>query len=461
MTRSRMRRVVAPAVAAAAAVGLAGCLQNPNAGGGGGEGLGGFVDNSLADGDKVVTVLGAFGGGEEDLFNESLAEFEASSGIDVQYTSDNNFTTLIRARVNSGQAPDIGLFPQPGGLIEQAGQGKIQPIDTYLDYDALNSTLVPGFLDSARFKGRVYAAPMRMAVKSLVFYPKETYTAAGYGTEPATVQEIYAIGDEIKADGAAPWCMAWGSDAATGWVGTDWIEEYMLRLHGPEVYDDWIYHRIPFNDPVVVEAFEAYGELAKGDGNVYGGANAILNTPFGEAFLPAFDDPPKCYLERQGNFVTGFYPDDVQEDLDNQVGLYVFPPYEGGYDGQPILGGGDLAALYNGNDADSIEVMKFLSSDQFGKPWASAGGWLSPHLTFDSSLYPDELTRQVAAIAGDADVFRYDGSDVMPNAVGGGSFWTGMVEWMNGSKTTQQVVDDIEDSWPEAEGTDQSTSTDG
>ncbi len=45
-------------------------------------------------------------------------------------------------------------------------------------------------------------------------------------------------------------------------------------------------------------------------------------------------------------------------------------------------------------------------------------------------------------------MFRYDGSDVMPGAVGGGSFWTGMVEWLKGSKDSQQVCDEIEAGWP-------------
>jgi alpha-glucoside transport system substrate-binding protein len=138
----------------------------------------------------------------------------------------------------------------------------------------------------------------------------------------------------------------------------------------------------------------------------------------------------------------------VQENLDDRVGIYVFPPIEGGFQGQPILGGGDLAALFNGNDDESKEVMRFLTSDEFGDKWAQAGGWLSPHTSFDMDNYPDQTTKDIATIAVEADVFRYDGSDLMPNAVGGGSFWSGMVQWMGGEKSSKQVTDDIEASWP-------------
>ncbi|WP_122261965.1 ABC transporter substrate-binding protein [Ornithinimicrobium cerasi] len=444
MANSRWRRVTASAIVAAGALTLTGCLQNPDQSGG----AGGFgADTEPDEGDGVVTVLGAFGGQEMEAFEASLAAWEEESGIDVQYVSDQDFTTTILLRVNSGDAPDIGLFPQPGGVLQMAAQGQIVPIDQFLDYESLDSTLVNGFLDSARYQGRVYAAPMRMAVKSVVWYPKAAYEEGGWSTEPASLAELDEIGEQIKADtGKTPWCIGWESAQATGWVGTDWIEEYMLRLHGPDVYDDWIYHRIPFNDERVVQAFEAYAELATDD-NVLGGSTGILNTPFAEAMTPAFQDDPDCYLMRQGNFATGFFPADVQDNLDEEVGIFVFPPAEDGYDGQPILGGGDLAAAFR-YDADTVAFMEFLTSDQFGAEWAQAGGWLSPHSTFDETNYPDDIHRQMAQMAIEADVFRYDGSDVMPKEVGSDSFWKAMVDFQNGA-SAQAVTDAIEAGWPD------------
>jgi len=206
-------------VVAAAALVLSGCLQNPNAsGGGGGAGGtgGGFADGGSADGDKVVTILGAFGGDEEKNFNASLAEFEKTSGIDVKYTSDQDFTTTIKQKVSSGDSPDIGLFPQPGGMLEFAAQKKVWPIDTYLDYDKLQGTLLPGFLDAGRYKGRVYGAPMRNAVKSIVWYPKAAYEKGGYSTAPTSIQDLRTnVAEKIAATGITPWCIGWESDQAT------------------------------------------------------------------------------------------------------------------------------------------------------------------------------------------------------------------------------------------------------
>ncbi|PZO60319.1 MAG: carbohydrate ABC transporter substrate-binding protein [Pseudoxanthomonas suwonensis] len=442
------RRALMGGAAAASALGLASCLQNPDSGGsGGGGGNGSDGGSAGGSGDGVVTILGNFGGQEADGFNAALQAWSEENGIQVEYTSDQDFVNTIRTRASAGDAPDIALFPQPGGLLELAAE-HITPISDYLDESALKETLIPGFLESATLDGTVYAAPVRLAVKSLVWYPTAAYTEGGYSTEPATVQELMAISDEIKASGTAPWADAWNADQATGWVGTDWLEEFMLRIHGPEVYDQWTSHEIPFNDPKVVQALDELGKLLKTEGNVLGGSQTILNTPFAEASLPLFEDPPAAMLHRQGNFVTGFFPDDVQEDLDNKVGVFALPKWEGGFDGQPILGGGDLAALFAQGDEEAVKVMEFITSPEFGAEWAKAGGWLSPHSTFDNSQYADETTRRVADIAANAEVFRFDGSDLMPGSVGGGSFWTAMVEWIGDEKDTQQVLDEVEASWP-------------
>ena len=330
-----------------------------------------------------------------------------------------------------------------------------KPLPRKLDEIVVETGLALGYrpgnhIDASRYKGRVYGAPMRNAVKSVVWYPKAAYDEAGLPKDPDTIQALRTdVADKIAAKGIKPWCIGWESDQATGWVGTDWIEELMLRMYGPTVYDDWTSHRIPFNDERVVKAFDEAAKFNKDPEMVLGGTKGVLNTAFGDAMTPAFSKPPKCMLHRQGNFATTFYPKPVQADLDNQVGIYVFPKFEGGYDGSAILGGGDLAALFNGNDDDSKKVMAFITSDKFGAPWAKAGGWLSPHKTFDLSNYPNETTKKIALIANKASVLRFDGSDLMPKSIGSDVFWKEMVKWENG-QSSKQTADNIEAAWPKS-----------
>ena len=285
-------------------------------------------------------------------------------------------------------------------------------------------------------------------MKSIVWYPKQAYEAGGCDKAPATIQELQTnVADKIKATGISPWCMGWESDQATGWVGTDWIEELMLRMHGPDVYDDWVAHRIPFNDERVVQAFDEFAKIAKDPTQVLGGPKGVLNTAFGDAMTPAFAPNPRCMIHRQGNFATTFYPSRSRPTSTTAWASTSTRRTRVATTGNAILGGGDLAALFNGNDPDAQAVMKFLTSDQFGDKWAKPAVGSRRTRTFDVSNYPNETTRQIAEIANQADVLRFDGSDLMPKEVGSGTFWTEMVKWENG-QDSQETADNIEKSWP-------------
>ena len=48
-----------------------------------------------------------------------------------------------------------------------------------------------------------------------------------------------------------------------------------------------------------------------------------------------------------------------------------------------------------------------------------------------------------------AETARFDASDLMPSAVGGGSFWTGMVDYTrNGPSSLDGILAEIDASWP-------------
>ena len=66
-----------------------------------------------------------------------------------------------------------------------------------------------------------------------------------------------------------------------------------------------------------------------------------------------------------------------------------------------------------------------------------------------------------ARTALDAGVWRYDASDLMPTEIGGwtegvgpGAFWQGMIDWVDGIRTIDQVFADIDAEWAalEADG---------
>lgn len=422
----------------------AACLGGES--GGGGTAEGGSEGGGGGGGGGSVEIMGAFLDDEAEDFRTALQPL-IDEGVDVTYNPTPDFDTLITTRVEGGDLPDIALFPQPGLLLDIADQTDALPVSEYVDLEALEASLIPGFLDAAtNADGEVMGFPMRMAVKSALWYPKPAFEEAGYQI-PGTQEELVALEQQIRDDGNTPWCLGMESGDATGWVATDWIEEYMLRLHGPEVYDQWVTHDVQFSSPEVKSAFEKFGERWQTDGNVVGGAQGMLSIAADASTAGLFEDPPQCYLHRQGNFATAFFPDDVQENLDENVGVAYFPPDTSGYEGNPVLAGGDLALLLNDTPA-ARQTMEFLSQENFGELWAQEGGWLSPHTGFDPENYPTQVEKDLGAIGAEADILRFDASDLMPGPVGAGSFWTGTVDWVGGQSDLDGVLQGIDSGWP-------------
>jgi alpha-glucoside transport system substrate-binding protein len=427
-------------VAAVAMLFASACLSEEGGGGGGGGG-------EAAAGDKQIEIMYGFGGDQSKGFEGAMKEFETSSGITLKFTdASQSFDTLIRPRVQGNNPPDIALFPQPGLMLDFAKQGKLQDLGTMLDVNSLKSALVPGVLDVGTQEGKVYGFPVNFNVKSLVWYPKKAFEAKGYQV-PTTIAELEALTDKIKADGTTPWCVGIESAGATGWVATDWIEDFVLRYGGPEKYDQWVRHEIPFNDPVVVQSAQEFEKLALADGNVFGGRKSVVSTNFGVAMNPMFQDPPKCFLHRQGNFITqkGFLTEKVRQNLDEEVGVFQLPGTDA--NNKPLLVGGDLAGAFT-NDDDVKKALEFMSSPQFKFSNIATATWLSAVKSFDLGQYPNETTKTVAKLAYESTVSRFDGSDTMPGAVGAGSFWKDMTAWISGQKSLDEALKDIEDSWP-------------
>jgi alpha-glucoside transport system substrate-binding protein len=437
----RWRRLFQAIVVAAVAMLFASaCLSEEGGGGGGGGGGEGGA------GDKQIEIMYGFGGDQSKGFETAMKEFEQSSGIKIKLTSaSQSFDTLIRPRVQGGNTPDIALFPQPGLMLDFAKQGKMQDLGSMLNVDQLRSSLVPGMLEAGTQDGKVYGAIVSMNVKSLVWYPKKAFEAKGYKV-PTTIAELEALTNQIKADGTTPWCVGMEAAAATGWVATDWMEDFVLRFGGPEKYDQWVRHEIPFTDPVVVQAAQEFEKLTLADGNTFGGRKGVVSNNYATAMNPMFDDPPKCFLHRQGQFITqkGFITEKVRPKLDEEVGVFLLPGTDA--NNKPVLGGGDLAGAFT-NDEDTKKALEYMTSETFNAGTREAS-YMSPHKGFDLNQYPNQTTKDIAKLAYGATVFRFDGSDLMPGAVGAGSFWKGMTAWVSGQKSLDETLKDIDDSWP-------------
>ncbi|MGB7486981.1 MAG: ABC transporter substrate-binding protein, partial [Phormidesmis sp.] len=372
------------------------------------------------------------------------------TGIEVRYEGTDAFTTLLPVRVDSGNAPDIAMFPQPGLMRSLAEEGALVPVTEVLSRSELEAYYPDSWIELSTVNNDIYGIWYRSAVKSLVWYNPKEFAAAGYET-PETWEEMIALSDKIVADGANPWCIGMESGNASGWPGTDWVEDIVLHTAGPEFYDQWVQHEVPFNAPEVQTAFGYFGDIAKTSRYVYGGKAGALSIPWGDSISGLFTETPQCYMQKQGNFISNFFPADVVigEDVDFFPTPVINPEYE-----KALLVAGDIFSMLN-DTPEARKLMAYLATPTPHEIWAAQGGLLSANKQVDLSVYPDELSRKQAELLTTAEVVQFDASDAMPGAVGTGTFWSGMMDFVAGA-SVEDVTDKIEFYWPE-ESTEEST----
>jgi len=375
---------------------------------------------------RQVTVLGVWGGGERAAFEEVVAPFTKETGITMAFEGTRDLPAVLTTRVEAGNPPDIAILPNPGQMVEFAKAGKLVNISTFMDMEQLNKDYAQSWLDLASHEGTLYGIFYKAAIKSLVWYSPAAFKAKSY-TVPATWDELIALSDKIVADGGVPWCLGIESGAASGWPATDWIEDIMLRTAGGEVYDKWVNHEIPWTDPAVKKAWEYFGKIATNEKYVYGGTTGVLSINFGDSPAPIFDSPPGCYMHRQASFITGFFPEGVTEE---DYAFFPFPKIDPAY-GVPALGAADLVVMFK-DTPEARAFMQYLATPEAQEIWAAKGGFLSPNKRVSPDIYPDTTTRAMAEALTAAELFRFDGSDLMPAAVGSGSFWKGTLDYVSG-----------------------------
>ncbi len=394
--------------------------------------------------DNVIHVFGASRGEEAARLEEIIRAFNEKTGFNVIYEGSPEFETQIQVQAAAGTPPDIAMLPQPGMMQNFAELGYLKPLPENV-VSRIDSNYSPVWKELGSYKGTAYGVFHRVNAKSFVWYNKKEWEKRGYSV-PTTWDELKSLEERMVSDGIAPWTVGFESGAASGWPGTDWLEDMMLRTAGPDAYDDWVSHRIPFDDPKVMNALSYIQEIFFNDSYIYGGRTNILTSHYGDSIKPLFENPPKAMMHREGNFITGFLPQSVQDNMEAEVGVFALPSVDSQW-GTPVLGGGDQFVAFS-DKPGVAEFLEYLTTWEGCVPWAKVGGALFPHKDQNFDDYGNGIERELAKILVGAKVFRFDGSDQMPAEVGSGSFWVEMVNWVSGSEDAATALKNIDESWP-------------
>jgi alpha-glucoside transport system substrate-binding protein len=364
----------------------------------------------------LVIVLGSWSGSEQDSFMAMVRPFEEQTGIRVAYEGTRDLNTVLAARLQSGNPPDVAGLPGPGPTTELARQGKLVDLRGVLDQTLLREQYADDWINLGTVEGKQIGIFIRAAIKGPIWYNVRELPRFTSLQAPTTWDELLALSDKIVASGTAPWCIGLESGGASGWPGTDWIEDIVLRQAGPERYDQWWQGQLSWSSPEIKAAWQSWGRIVGNDRMVYGGKQAMLTTNFADAGSPLFSSPPRCYLHHQASFITDFFvKNDPRLKPVDDFNFFPFPDIDPRYSNAAEVSG-DLFGIFN-DTPQARALIKYLTTAEAQSVWVKRGGTISPNKQVPLSTYPNTIARQQAQALTGARTIRFDASDLMPEAM--------------------------------------------
>jgi alpha-glucoside transport system substrate-binding protein len=381
-----------------------------------------------------------------DVFQE---EFDAA-GLNVIVEGLAQDEMIAALEEGPPSAPDVAFLYQPNDVGELAAAGRVVSLREFgLVQPSLDQRFGAYLAGLGSVDGTPYAVSASVGLKSLVWYPPDDFRDVGYQV-PVTWDEMMTLSQQIADTGDAAWCMAMGSPDpfgdATGWVGTDWIEDILLRTAGTDVYDAWTRGDLPFSSPEVTRAWEIYGQVLFTEGFVLESPEEILSAPWWEALGPLLWDPPGCWMHRQASFAAQTVTDQGGV-LGQNVAVFGFPTIDPDLPRAGLIGAELAVVSHVPNNprerSDLGRVVRFIASPQFGThALAALPGWISAHQRFNDTWYTDEvkvLAAQYVDAARHDDGLRFDGSDLMPEPVNL-AFFAGIRDYITADRDLDTIL---------------------
>ncbi len=363
------------------------------------------ADGKLPFAGKTVSIQTQWISGEGTNFAAAVADFATATGIKIQVDSiGSSHETVLKTRIEGGKPPDLAMLAQPTPVLAYATAGKVIDVATFMDAKKL-STEHANTIGLVTQGDKIWGVPYKADVKSTIWYPIKAFEAKGYKV-PTTWDELIALSDKIVADGSNPWCVsAGGPGDATGWQLTDWVEEIVLKTKGAEYYNDWISHKVTFQDAGIKDAFDKYvGKILFTPKYVFGTNTAIVPQDQKTVMDPMFTDDlknPKCWMQKIPTWYgPDFFPDQRANStpskyvIGTDVGIFAFPTI-------------DPAQTYAEGSADTLMVLvdrpevrafaEYLATPEGIQNWIRAGSAISTNNTTPADWYAGSYKLKVAA----------------------------------------------------------------
>lgn len=359
---------------------------------------GGGVSGSLS-------IMGVWVGPEQESFQAVIDGFtEQNPDVEVNYNpAGNELPTVLSTAVEGGNPPDIAAPAQPGFVQGLVDDGALKPLD--FAQETIQENLGESGVAVGTFDDQLYGLFFKAGNKSTIWYNVHSYEDAGV-EPPKTWDEFIENGETLKAAGIP----AYSIGGADGWTLTDLFENIYIRTAGPEMYDQLARHEIPWTDQSVKDALTEMAKVFADKDNIAGNP---LQVDFETSVSQVFSESPEAAQVIEGAFVPGVVDHPLEAGTDFDV--FEFPAVNDS--GPAVVADGNMFVMFNDTPAAQAFI-EYLATPEAAEIWAQRGGFASPNKNIDTSVYPDELTQRTAGPIAEAEVVRWDLSDLVPPEFG-------------------------------------------
>ncbi|WP_327358656.1 ABC transporter substrate-binding protein [Streptomyces sp. NBC_01304] len=310
---------------------------------------------------------------EFQTFYSVIKQFEEDNeGIQVDFQVTRALTQQLDASVAAGAPPDLAVLPSVGAIAKYVGK---EPVLQELDEDTVDITAyLQPFRGLAQVNGATYAVPVKVDVKSLVWY--DPGTTAKPPTEPTGALEAYAR----EPDHA--WCLGLASGPTSGWPGADWIADILLADAGADAYAGWLSGTKSWESPEVRQAWSQWQSLVGRET-----LKEASSLGFAEASKDMTEASPKCQLAHGARSAMA---------SDLQKGdRFAFAPSAAR---QPLQVSGDFIGMFTDDNPSARALLAYLAGSRAQQAWVDAEGSSAFSAHTEVTRYANAVQQRIAEL---------------------------------------------------------------
>lgn len=373
-----------------------------------------------------------------DAINTLLEEYKkVAPEVTVNYeTTQNDYPTLLKAKLNSGEAPDI--FSSTSG----------KEIEIYKEYSMdlsgqpLTETMLPTVADTMRDAGGegIYG----LAIKGNYFgllYNQDLFEQVGIEKAPETMAELEAAVEKLNAGGITPF---------TGGFAEWWVFKHIFQHYAAAAADDYQGFVKAMeagadslnNYPVIKDNFFHFVDMVKENGDAKP-LEADLS-----AEQAAFASGKAAIMLGQGAWVEG----DIKKiNPDINIGFAGYPVDEDPAHCQ-VITGSDQALRINKDSKNQQAVLDFINwwyTSDYGKSWFTDVAGVVPPVKTEGASASVVIEQGNASVAekGSAPLGIIYSTDSFHTAFG-----EAMQAYVEGGASKEETIEKIETKWVEIDG---------